>query len=112
MLRKHKDITVEVVNTAGALGVLRFNHLHPPFDNPAIRRAVFPAIDQKSFMQAALGEDPALWQVPAGAFTPGTPLANEAGLEALTRAARPGRGEAGVAGGGLRRPQGGDAGAD
>jgi peptide/nickel transport system substrate-binding protein len=84
VLRKHKDITVEVVNTAGALGVLRFNHLHPPFDNPGIRRALFPAIDQKSFMQAALGEDPALWQVPAGAFTPGTPLANEAGLEAVT----------------------------
>ena len=84
VLRKHKDIAVEVVNTAGALGVLRFNHLHPPFDNPAVRRAAFPAVDQKSFMQAALGEDPALWQVPAGAFTPGTPLANEAGLEALT----------------------------
>ena len=23
----------------GLIGVLRFNHLHPPFDNPAIRRA-------------------------------------------------------------------------
>jgi peptide/nickel transport system substrate-binding protein len=84
VLRRNRDIAVEVVNTAGALGVLRFNHLHPPFDKPEIRRAIFPAIDQKSFMQAALGEDPALWQVPAGAFTPGTPLANEAGLEALT----------------------------
>lgn len=84
LLRRNREITVQVVKTAGALGVLRFNHLHPPFDNPAIRRAIFPAIDQKSFMQAALGEDAALWQVPAGAFTPGTPLANDAGLEILT----------------------------
>jgi len=84
LLRRNRDITIDVVNTAGALGVLRFNHLHPPFDNPAIRRAILPAIDQTGFMQAALGEDKALWTVPAGAFTPGTPLANDQGLEALT----------------------------
>jgi len=84
VLRRNRDIAIEVVNTAGALGMLRFNHLHPPFDNPAIRRAVFPAIEQRAFMQAALGDDQALWQVPAGAFTPGTPLATDAGLEVLT----------------------------
>jgi peptide/nickel transport system substrate-binding protein len=84
VLRRGRDIAVEVVNTTGALGMLRFNHLHPPFDNPAIRRAVFPAVDQRAFMQAALGDDPALWTVPAGAFTPGTALANDAGLEVLT----------------------------
>jgi peptide/nickel transport system substrate-binding protein len=85
VLRRSRDMAIEVVNTAGALGMLRFNHLHPPFDNPAVRRAVFPAVDQRAFMQAAMGEDPALWTVPAGAFTPGTPLANDAGLEILTR---------------------------
>jgi peptide/nickel transport system substrate-binding protein len=84
VLRRGRDIAVEVVNTAGALGMLRFNHLHPPFDNPAVRRAVFPAVDQRAFMQAAMGDDPALWAVPAGVFTPGTPLANDAGLEVLT----------------------------
>lgn len=84
VLRRNRDIAVEVVNSAGALGMIRFNHLHPPFDNAAIRRAILPAIDQRAFMQAALGEDPALWRVPAGAFTPGTPLANDAGLEVLT----------------------------
>ena len=85
VLRRGRGIAVEVVNTAGALGMLRFNHLHPPFDNPAVRRAVFPAVDQRAFMQAALGDDPALWTVPAGAFTPGTALANDAGMEVLTR---------------------------
>jgi peptide/nickel transport system substrate-binding protein len=84
LLRRDSDIAVEVVNTAGALATLRFNHLHPPFDRPEVRRALLPAIDQRAFMRAALGDDPALWHVPSGAFTPGTPLANEIGLEALS----------------------------
>ena len=84
LLRRNSDLAVEAVNTAGTLGVLRFNHLHPPFDKVAVRRALLPAIDQRAFMQAALGGDQALWQVPAGAFTPGTPLANDAGMEAVT----------------------------
>lgn len=84
LLREHADIAVEVVNTTGALGVLRFNHLHPPFNNAAIRRAILPAIDQRAFMLAAMGEDEASWQVPAGAFPPGTPMASEVGLEVLS----------------------------
>jgi peptide/nickel transport system substrate-binding protein len=83
-LKRNREIVVDVINSAGNLGVMRFNHLQPPFDNPAVRRALLPAIDQRAFMQAAYGDDPALWRVPAGAFTPGTPLANEAGLEVLT----------------------------
>jgi len=83
-LRRNPQIAIEVINTAGNLGVLRFNHLQPPFDDPAIRRALLPAIDQRAFMQAAYGDDPALWRVPAGAFTPGTLLANDTGLSVLT----------------------------
>ncbi len=85
VLRRHRDIVVERISEFGNLGVLRFNFLHPPFDNPAMRRALLPAIDQQAFMQAAIGTDPALYHVPAGVFTPGTPLANDAGLEVLTR---------------------------
>ncbi|GGG20900.1 substrate-binding protein [Caldovatus sediminis] len=85
VLRRHRDIVVERINDFGNLGVLRFNFLHPPFDNPAVRRALLPAIDQRAFMQAAMGTDAALWRVPAGVFTPGTPLANDAGIEVLTR---------------------------
>jgi peptide/nickel transport system substrate-binding protein len=84
VLRRNRQIVVEAVNTAGSFGVLRFNHLHAPFDNPAIRRALFPAVDQEAFVQAAVGTDPELYRIPAGAFTPGTPLANDAGLEILT----------------------------
>src|SRR4029077_17768637 len=36
------NITV-VSHFATANGIMTFNHLHPPFDNPAVRRAVVPA---------------------------------------------------------------------
>ena len=84
LLRRNRDIVIDLVNTAGNLGVLRFNHLHPPFDNPAIRRALLAAVDQRAVMDAAIGTEPSLSRVPAGVFTPGTPLANEAGLEVLS----------------------------
>jgi peptide/nickel transport system substrate-binding protein len=84
LLRRNRDIEIGVINPAGNLGVLRFNFLHPPFDNAAVRRALLPAVEQRAFMDAAIGTDPALSVVPAGVFTPGTPLANAAGLEVLT----------------------------
>ena len=83
LLRRHREIVVDRINSAGNLGVLRFNFLHPPFDNVAARRALLPAIDQRVFMDAAIGTDQTLSHVPAGVFTPGTPLANDAGLEVL-----------------------------
>lgn len=67
----------------GGISIMRFNHLHPPFDNPAIRRALLGAIDQAEFMTASMGEDKTLWKDRVGLFTPGTPLASEAGLEPL-----------------------------
>ena len=64
--------------------ILRFNHLHPPFNNAAIRRALLGAVNQKDFMTAAFGEDPAGWRIGTGYFLSGTPMASKAGLEALT----------------------------
>ncbi|WP_424813723.1 ABC transporter substrate-binding protein [Roseococcus sp. YIM B11640] len=86
LLRRNREIVIDVVNPAGNLGVLRFNFLHPPFDDVAVRRALLPAVDQRAFMDAAIGTDPALSVVPAGVFTPGTPLANDAGLEVVSGA--------------------------
>ncbi|MBV9357607.1 MAG: ABC transporter substrate-binding protein, partial [Chloroflexi bacterium] len=56
----------------------------PPFDNPAIRRALLGAIDQTEFMTAVMGTDPALWNVPCGFFPIGSPMASDAGMGALT----------------------------
>jgi len=76
---------------------MRFNHLHPPFDNAAARRAVLGVIDQAEFMTAAT-EDLSPWRDRVGVFTPGTPMANEAGIEGAHRSARRGPREGGTRG--------------
>jgi peptide/nickel transport system substrate-binding protein len=68
-----------------AMGILRFNQLYPPFDNPAMRRALLAAIDQNEAMIAIAGEDPADRYDGVGIFATGTPLANDAGIEVMRR---------------------------
>ncbi len=83
-LLKQQGINVEVTDHTGTPYLLRPNMLYPPFDKPAVRRALMGAIDQKEFMIAAMGEDASLWDVPMGFFPPLSPLASGAGMEALT----------------------------
>ncbi len=64
--------------------LLRPNHLYPPFDKPAVRRALMGAIDQKEFMLAMMGDDTSLWSVPCGYFPPSSPLACDAGMSVLS----------------------------
>jgi peptide/nickel transport system substrate-binding protein len=73
------------VEGRGLMAQLRLNHLHPPFDNLALRRAVMSCVSQTDCMQAVASEDRSLWQDGVGFFTPGSPLASDAGMEALTR---------------------------
>ena len=82
-LRRDSGIALQRVGSAGWWGLMRPNHLFPPFDNPAIRRALMGAIDQRDFMMAAIGSDPSLWEVPTGYFPPHSPMASNVGLDAL-----------------------------
>ena len=84
LLRRDPGITATVQDPAGQVALMRMNHLQPPFDNPAVRRVVLHAVVQSDFLQAMLGDDRALWHEGAGVFTPGTPLANDTGLSAIT----------------------------
>ena len=84
LLKRDRRLRVEVKETTGNMGGLRMNHLHPPFDNPAIRRALLHAISQEDYTVAVAGTDPAMRHVPTGTFCPGTPMANDAGLDVLT----------------------------
>lgn len=63
--------------------MMRFNQLFPPFDNPAIRRALLGAVDQADFMTAVAGTDPTMWRDKIGFFPPGSPLASNVGMQAL-----------------------------
>jgi peptide/nickel transport system substrate-binding protein len=83
LLRREAALAVEVPDPLGFISTLRMNHLQPPFDNPALRRAVLPAVNQADYMQAVMGADRSLWRTEVGIFTPGTPLATGAGMDAL-----------------------------
>lgn len=82
-LRRNRALVVDQLDPLGSLAALRLNHLHPPFDNTAVRQAVMLAFDQADAMRAAWGSEETLWRRLPGFFTPETPLFTEAGGEAL-----------------------------
>jgi len=82
-LRKNPNIEVGAANPTGFNAVLRFNHLHPPFNNPGVRRAILGAITQSDYMIALNGPDKTLWHDNVGYFCPDTPLASNAGMDKL-----------------------------
>jgi peptide/nickel transport system substrate-binding protein len=59
------------------------NHLQPPFNNPAIRRALLGAVSQEDVVTAVVGTDPKMWNTGVGFFCPNTPMASQVGMEAL-----------------------------
>jgi peptide/nickel transport system substrate-binding protein len=83
VLAANRDVVVANLDPLGIMGMLRFNHLYPPFDNVKMRQAVLAAADQTEFMTAIAG-DPQYWKTCASFFTCGTPMASDAGSTALT----------------------------
>ena len=81
MLRKASGVNVGVLDPFGVYGGLRPNHLHGATANPGVRRAMLAAIDQVEVMTAVMGTDPSLHRAPVGFFLPGTPSANDAGMD-------------------------------
>jgi peptide/nickel transport system substrate-binding protein len=80
----NKDITVATVDPLGNHGILRFNHIQPPFNNLRLREAVLNLVDQKDYMGAAAG-DPKYWKTCAAFFGCGTPFETNAGADALLK---------------------------
>ncbi len=83
LLKQNKSIKVDVADPFGNIGLLRMNHLHAPFNDVRIRRAVQLALSQEDMMRAVVGDDTALWKTLPSFFTPGTPSYTEAGGEPL-----------------------------
>jgi len=84
VLQRTGKIRVEIKDRNGTMGMLKINHLQPPFNNPDIRRALLGAIVQADYMTAIAGENPSMWRSGVGIFTPGTDMATDAGMEVLT----------------------------
>ena len=83
-LRRSPDIAFPLLQPNGSMPLLRFNQLHPPFNNPAIRRAIMHAVSQSDYMMAVQGDNAALWHDGVGYFCPDTPMASSSGMENLT----------------------------
>ena len=81
MLKKAAGVTTGLIDLYGTFALLRPNHLQGPTANPAIRRAMLAAVDQRECMTAALGDDETTWRAPIGFSVAGSPSASEAGME-------------------------------
>ena len=84
-LKKNPDIVVQNIDRLGIQALFRPNHLHPPFNNPKARQALFYLMDQDQFMGAVAG-DPELHLKYCGAyFMCGSENETSAGLEGLRK---------------------------
>jgi peptide/nickel transport system substrate-binding protein len=83
ILRRNRNIAVDIADPLGNIGSFRMNHLHPPFNSQKVRQAVLAAMSQEDYMRALVGDDNNLWRSLPGFFTPGTPGYTEAGGDIL-----------------------------
>jgi peptide/nickel transport system substrate-binding protein len=84
LLKRNRNIRLDIADPLGNIGSLRFNHLVPPFNDVRMRRAVMMALSQEDYMRAVVGDDPALWKATPSFFTPGTSLYTTEGGDVLT----------------------------
>ena len=83
LLRKNRNVAVDIKDPLGNIGTFRMNHLYPPFDDVRARRAILTAMSQEDYMRALVGDDNALWRPLPSFLTPGTPLYTEEGGDIL-----------------------------
>jgi peptide/nickel transport system substrate-binding protein len=62
VLKADKNIALYGWNALGSQMIMRFNHLHPPFDNLKARQAAMYAVAQEDFLRAQIG-DPEIYRV-------------------------------------------------
>ena len=102
LLRRNRDVVVGQRLAQGIYAGMRVNHLHPPFDDPAVRRALLLGIDQRDHLRAVAGDEPGMWAACESVYACGTPYGTDAGnAPLLTRdpaAARRALAAAGYAG--------------
>ncbi|HKO67236.1 MAG TPA: ABC transporter substrate-binding protein [Burkholderiaceae bacterium] len=82
LLSRNKNITVKNIDPMGSMGLLRFNFLYPPFNNPKMRQALLYALNQQDYVIGIAG-DPKNGNTCYSYFTCGTPLASEVGASPL-----------------------------
>jgi peptide/nickel transport system substrate-binding protein len=82
VLEKDKNVEIVVPDTLGLTYVLRFNWKQPPFNDVRYRRAAALSLNQKDFLQAAIG-DQRYYKVCKAMFGCGAPLETSAGMAGM-----------------------------
>jgi peptide/nickel transport system substrate-binding protein len=80
LLARAPGVKIEVLDPLGSQGMMRFNHIAAPTNNPMVRRAIMRAVDQKQALAAAIG-NPDLYKECFSFFPCGTPMASDAGTD-------------------------------
>src|SRR5437762_2176023 len=75
LLAKNKQVTVKNIDPLGSMGMIRFNFLHPPFNNEKMRQALLYVINQQDYVIGIPGH-PKNGHPCHSYFTSGTPLAS------------------------------------
>jgi len=83
MLAADPGIAVETVDPLGTQGVVRFNTLHPPFDNKLARQAVLHAVQQSDYMYSIIGDEQYFQEFCGAFFMCGGPYETDVGSEPL-----------------------------
>jgi peptide/nickel transport system substrate-binding protein len=77
------DPNVSTQSFGGLIGIVRFNHLNPPFDNVKMRQAVLAVADQRDYLSAIAG-DQKNWRTCFSFYACGGPEPDEQGGEVLS----------------------------
>jgi peptide/nickel transport system substrate-binding protein len=72
-LESDPNITVEVLNKLGNVGLMRLNFLHPPFHKVEARQAMLHLVNQEDYLRATFG-NPAYYQTCGSYLACGTPM--------------------------------------
>lgn len=83
LLKKNPAIQLGYHNPTGYNGVLRFNHLHPPFNNVAVRRAVMMAVNPADYMASVTAGDESAYQICQSVFPCGSKYGQPVGADAM-----------------------------
>lgn len=84
LLKANKDVVVQDMHPLGTQGIMRLNHLQPPFTDKRARQAMQWLVNQRDFMTAAIG-DPALWKVCGSFLICDEPMAFNDGADMLNQ---------------------------
>lgn len=75
---KSRRMAFTTTNALGFQGMIRMNHLHPPFNDVRARQALLHLVDQEQYLRAMFGE-PDNWKVCRAFFNCGGPFETDAG---------------------------------